>query len=99
MAVRTTEEIMTSLRERMGEDTTDEALEFIADVQDTLNAHDNSENENWKQKYEENDKEWRQKYRDRFFSGQPAKEEEFEDKDEDPRTKYTYEKLFKEVTE
>lgn len=43
MAVRTTEEIMASLRERMGEDTTDEALEFIADVQDTLNAHDNSE--------------------------------------------------------
>lgn len=100
MAVRTTEEIMTSLRERMGEDTTDEALEFIADVQDTLNALDNSENENWKQKYEENDKEWRQKYRDRFFSGQPTKEEEeFEDKDEDPRTKYTYEKLFKGVTE
>ena len=53
-----------------------------------------------KQKYEENDKEWRQKYRDRFFSGQPAKEEEeFEGEDEDPRTKYTYEKLFKEVTE
>ena len=100
MAVRTTEEIMASLRERMGEDTADEALEFIADVQDTLNAHDNSENENWKQKYEENDKEWRQKYRDRFFSGQPAKEEEqFEGEDEDPRTKYTYEKLFKEVTE
>lgn len=100
MAVRTTEEIMASLRERMGEDTTDEALEFIADVQDTLNAHDNSENENWKQKYEENDKEWRQKYRDRFFSGQPAKEEEeFEGEDEDSRTKYTYEKLFKEVTE
>lgn len=100
MSIKTKEELMASLKEHFGDDTSDETLAFIEDVQDTLGQYEQDGKVDWKQKYEENDKEWRQKYRDRFFSGQPAKEEEeFEDEDEDPRTKYTYEKLFKEVTE
>ena len=35
MAVRTVEEIMASVKERIGEDTSDEALSFIEDIQDT----------------------------------------------------------------
>ena len=52
MAVRTNEEIMETLRTRVGEDTSDDALSFIEDVQDTLNSLSNNDNENWKQKSE-----------------------------------------------
>ena len=84
MAVRTSEEIMETLRTRVGEDTSDDALSFIEDVQDTLNSLSNNDNENWKQKYEENDAQWRQKYRDRFFSGVENEKLPPEAKDPEP---------------
>ena len=99
MAVKSTEEIMSAIRERFGEDTSDETIGFIEDVKDTLEEWEKDSKIDWKTKYEENDKNWRQKYRDRFFSG---KQEDDEDEDnhgeETPRKKYTYENLFKEMT-
>ena len=91
MAVKTVDEIMAKVRERIGEDDSDEAIEFIEDISDTLESFSNAED--WKTKYEENDKKWREKYRDRFFT---SKEEVEEDIIEEPeeKEKKKFEDLF-----
>ena len=93
MAIKTREEIMEAVRARIGEDTSDEALAFIEDVSDTLESMSSSMNENWRQKYEENDAQWRQKYRDRFYSGVDPDPGEPEPPADKP---LTFENLFKE---
>ena len=91
MAVKTIDEIMAKLRERIGKDDSDEVIEFIEDISDTLESFSNAED--WKTKYEENDKKWREKYRDRFFT---SKEEVEEDDIEEPeeKEKKKFEDLF-----
>lgn len=91
MAVKTVDEIMAKVRERIGEDDSDEAIGFIEDISDTLESFSNTED--WKTKYEENDKKWREKYRDRFFT---SKEEVEEDEIEEPeeKEKKKFEDLF-----
>jgi hypothetical protein len=93
MAVRTTEEILESIKTRVGDSTEDADLEFLEDVTDTLSdLRSKSEGqEDWKTKYEENDKQWREKYRDRFFE----KKEEQEEIKEEPEAPKTFEDLFK----
>lgn len=93
MAVRTTDEILESIKTRVGDSTEDTDLEFLEDVADTLSdLRSKSEGqEDWKAKYEENDKQWREKYRDRFFE----KKEEQEEEKEEPETPKTFEDLFK----
>lgn len=72
--VKTKDEILVSIKERLKDDTSDEALSFIEDVTDTINdlEHKAQDETDWKSKYEENDKEWREKYKERFFSGEPV---------------------------
>ena len=91
MAVKTVDEIMKNVRERIGEDDSDEAIEFIEDISDTFESFLNTED--WKTKYEENDKKWREKYRNRFFT---SKEEVEEDEIEEPeeKEKKKFEDLF-----
>lgn len=93
MAVRTPEEILESIKTRVGDSTEDADLEFLEDVTDTLSdlKSKTEGQEDWKIKYEENDKQWREKYRDRFFE----KKEEQEEKKEEPEAPKTYEDLFK----
>lgn len=96
MAIRTRDELLDAVRARIGDDTSDEAIAFIEDIQDTLNNYENNANNDgtdWKKKYEDNDKEWRTKYRDRFFSGGGTQD----DDDPDPTPKrLTFDELFKE---
>ena len=71
MAVKTIEEILESVRARVGEQTDDETISFLEDVSDTLTDLEtkaNGDGEDWKTRYEENDKEWRRRYTERFFS-------------------------------
>lgn len=69
MAIRTREEIMTAVRGRIGEDTDDETLALLEDIDDTLRSVEAPESgENWEERYRALDEEWRQRYRDRFFS-------------------------------
>ena len=93
MAVRTIEEILESIKTRIGDSTEDADLEFLEDVTDTLSdlSEKTSGEEDWKAKYEENDKKWREKYRDRFFE----KKEEQKETKEEPETPKTFEDLFK----
>lgn len=97
--VKTTEELLESIRARIGEDTSDENIALIEDVQDTITDLRNkaSNNINWEQKYHDNDAEWRQRYRDRFFNSEAKTDDDFvDDKDEKSNTILKFEDLFKE---
>lgn len=96
MAVRTNDEIMQLLRERIGEDTSDEAISLLSDVSDTLTSYADNSNINWKEKYEQNDADWRKKYKERFFSPSKQPDEDQSDEDfEDKPKQLTFEALFK----
>ncbi len=98
MAIRTKEELLNSLKGILTDDMSDEGLALLEDFSDTLTSlSTKDDSEDWKKKYEENDKEWRQKYRDRFFNtgsedsgGSPK---ELEPEEEKPQPK-NYEDLF-----
>lgn len=96
MSIRTRDDLLNAIKERIGEDTSDEALKLIEDVEDTfgdLEGKASSESK-WEQKYRENDESWRKKYRDRFFS-KPTEQED--DPDDEPEVKpLTFDSLFKE---
>ena len=95
MAILTKEQLMESIRNRVGEDTSDEALASIENVNDTIESMTTDKNTDWKTKYEENDAAWRQKYKDRFFnSSSEDKDDDFEE--EEKKEPMTYEALFKE---
>lgn len=99
MSVLKKNELMEKLKALIGDRTDDEALTFIEDVSDTVEA--NKSEEDWKTKYEENDKMWREKYRDRFYNGdenEDEKDSKKEDKNEEDNGEekpLTYENLFK----
>ena len=97
MAVRTREEIMKSIRTRIGDSTEDEDIAFLEDISDTfddMESRASGDGEDWKTKYEENDKEWRRKYTERFFSkGEDPEDPEEEEEEEEPKT---FEDLFEE---
>ena len=88
-------EILESIKTRVGDSTEDADLEFLEDVTDTLsNLKSKTESqEDWKTKYEENDKRWREKYRDRFFE----KKEEQEEEKEEPDPPKNFEDLFEDL--
>lgn len=86
MAVKTIDEIMAKVRERIGEDDSDEAIGFIEDISDTLESLSNAED--WKTKYEENDKNWREKYRDRFFTSKEVIEDVIDEPEEKEKKKF-----------
>ena len=101
MAIRTVDEILESVRTRVGDSTEDADIEFIEDVSDTLNdlSSKASGQEDWKTKYKENDEAWRKKYKERFFSTEENEESELEDnKDIEMKTEKpkTFADLFKE---
>lgn len=96
MAVKTKAEILELIKARVGDDTSDEALAIIEDVNDTLDDYETriADSGDWKARYEQNDAEWRQKYKDRFF--QPAADPEPEPEPEEVEEKTTFEDLFEE---
>ena len=83
MAVKKKEELMEALRQRIGEDTSDEALSLIEDFNDTMEQYEksNTDSTDWKTKYEENDAQWRQRYKDRFFSKADDNEDSTEEEE------------------
>ena len=70
MAVQNKETLLEKLKDKIGEDTSDQAIALIEDVSDTIDDMNNrlTESGDWKTKYEENDAAWQQKYKDRFFN-------------------------------
>lgn len=89
MAIKNVDEIMQRLKAKFGEDDSEETLELVSDISDTINAGNGDE---WKKKYEENDAAWKKKYRDRFYAR--VEEEDVEDKTPETKKK-TFNDLFK----
>ena len=91
------DEFLERIKNVVGEDTTEESLGVIEDFTDTFEHLEelSSGQEDWKAKYEENDKTWREKYRDRFFNNDTDEtiNEEIEDEGEEP---LSYDDLFEE---
>lgn len=94
MAVLSFDELIAKIKAKIGEDTSDESIELLEDVTDTFNA--NNDGEDWKTKYEENDKEWRKKYIERFSGSGSGDQDEEEKEEEEEEEKTTFEDLFKE---
>lgn len=87
MAVRTRDEILAAIRSRLGDDTSDNALTIIEDIDDTFKDYETRIGEDWKGKYDELDAQWRKRYRDRFFqkadNGETTPEDVKDDNEED----------------
>lgn len=96
MAIRTKDELLTMIRDNV--ENGDTLVSIIEDVSDTIDDYESrSDGENWKEKYEENDKEWREKYISRFFNPdmtetKPVEPVEETEKIDDVKT---YDDLFK----
>lgn len=96
MAVKTRDEILEIVKNRIGDSTEDSDIEFLEDVTDTFDDLENKakgDGVDWKTKYEENDKMWKEKYRNRFFSSNDEDEKE-EDEEEENRKPKTFAELF-----
>lgn len=90
MAKLSKDELVEKVKKYIGDRTDDETIEIIEDISDSIDSSDVDE---WKRKYEENDKMWRDKYVSRFFE---KKEEDLETPSEHEEEKEykSYEDLF-----
>lgn len=100
MSVKSKEDLLNGVKAIFGESETDEVLEFLGDITDTLDDYENRVNnkEDWKTKYEENDKSWRKKYKERFFSSnenEPDNQLEDIDEPDEPDSPKNFSDLFK----
>lgn len=102
--VVTKDELLEKIKTKIGEDTSDESISLIEDINDTYDDLQNrvSEAGDWKTKYEENDASWRTKYKERFFSkevDETAETPQGEMADDSTHEALKYEDLFSEVKE
>lgn len=96
MSVVTKDSILESVKTLVGETPTDEGLALMENISDTYADLESRVNdtEDWKTKYEENDKQWRQKYTERFSSGNDLEVEQEDDLDDEPPEPTSFEELF-----
>lgn len=102
MAVKTKDELFNSIKSKFEGDDSDDTLALLEDISDTLDdmSEQVSKSGEWKNKYEQNDKEWREKYKNRFFSKPDINDDDLTDPPTEPPTEpkkpMTYDDLFKE---
>ena len=101
--IKSKEELIEEIRGVVGDDTSDNVIALIENVSDTMTELETSDGEEWKQKFEENDKMWREKYISRFTEGttEPTAEAEptTEPTADDEEKEKTFEDLFEEEKE
>lgn len=91
MAKLSKDELIEKVKKYVGDRTDDETIEIIEDISDSIDSSDVDE---WKQKYEENDKMWRDKYISRFVD---KKEDELDtptEHEEEEKEYKSYDDLF-----
>lgn len=93
MAKLSKDELIEKVKKYVGDRTDDETIEIIEDISDSIDSSDADE---WKKKYEENDKMWRDKYISRFFEKNAEENEYPTDEDDDEKEYKTFEDLFEE---
>lgn len=93
MAKLSKDELIEKVKKYVGDRTDDETIEIIEDISDSIDSSDADE---WKQKYEDNDKMWRDKYISRFLE---KKEDELDtptEHEEEEKEYNSFEDLFEE---
>lgn len=93
MAKLSKDELIEKVKKYVGDRTDDETIEIIEDISDSIDSSDADE---WKKKYEENDKMWRDKYISRFFEKNAEENEDTTNEDDDEKEYKTFEDLFEE---
>lgn len=94
MAKLSKDELLEKIRTYVGDRTDDETLAIIEDISDSFDSSDADE---WRQKFEENDKMWRDKYISRFFEkNDDGIEDPTDEKDDEEKEYKTFEDLFEE---
>lgn len=93
MAKLSKDELIEKVRKYAGDRTDDETIEIIEDISDSIDSSDADE---WKKKFEENDKMWRDRYISRFVE---KKEDELDtptEHEEEEKEYNSFEDLFEE---
>lgn len=96
MAKLSKDELIEKVKKYVGDRTDDETIEIIEDISDSVDSSDADE---WKQKYEDNDKMWRDKYISRFVD---KKEDELDtptEHEEEEKEYSSFEDLFEKEEE
>ena len=100
MAVLDRDNFFNRIRERLGDDDSEEALSYLEDMTDTWEDWEHRANregeENWEEKYNNLDAEWRKRYRDRFFNTPDGAEDDQEEDIRDDGKVRSFETLFEE---
>ena len=91
MAKLSKDELIEKIKKYVGDRTDDETIEIIEDISDSIDSSDADE---WKRKYEENDKMWRDKYVSRFFDKKEEYLETPTEHEEEEKEYNSYEDLF-----
>lgn len=93
MAKLSRDELIEKVKKYVGDRTDDETIEIIEDISDSIDSSDADE---WKKKFEENDKMWRDRYISRFVE---KKEDELDtptEHEEEEKEYNSFEDLFEE---
>ena len=93
MAKLSKDELIEKVRKYVGDRKDDDTIEIIEDISDSI---DSSEAEDWKKKYEENDKMWRDKYISRFVEKKEDEPDTPTEHDEEEKEYNFFEDLFEE---
>lgn len=95
MARLTRDELIEKVRKYVGDRTDDETIEIIEDISDSIDSSDDE----WKQKFEENDKMWRDKYISRFLEKKEDEPDTPTEHEEEEKEYNSFEDLFEEEEE
>ena len=93
MAKLTRDELIEKVRKYVGDRTDDETIEIIEDISDSIDSSDVDE---WRHKFEENDKMWRDKYISRFLEKKEDEPDTPTEHEEEEKDYNSFEDLFKE---
>lgn len=93
MAKLSKDELIEKVRKYVGDRTDDDSIEIIEDISDSIDSSDADE---WKKKYEENDKMWRDKYISRFVEKKEDEPDTPTEHDEEEKEYNSFEDLFEE---
>lgn len=87
------DELIEKVKKYVGDRTDDETIEIIEDISDSI---DSSDADDWKQKYEENDKMWRDKYISRFLEKKEDEPDTTTEHEDEEKEYNSFEDLFEE---
>lgn len=93
MAKLSKDELIEKVRKYVGDRKDDETIEIIEDISDSIDSSDADE---WKKKYEENDKMWRDRYISRFVEKKEDEPDTPTEHEEEEKEYNSFEDLFEE---